>query len=746
MMMTMRLYFTVCVLLFATSGLLAQDYNRITEVKVFKDGNQLRSAWTGGMNAPQFGEADFNNDGSKDIFVYDEDGEWVYVFIHIDDDEYVYDPTYTEDFPVIEEWLVMEDYNCDGVTDLFTLGHPATPKTYLGYYEDDRLKFTFDKDIIYYETSGGFSANLFSTSTHPPTMKDINGDGDKDWLAYDVSLLRILYYENQRVERGYSCDSLFFKRLDRCWGNIRETGISLDQTLGDTCLLRFDRVANEQDNLSARHPGGTAFALYDEDQNGVYDLILADATFSRLNYMRNNGTPMISNIESQNDSFPEYDQMVQIDIFPAPYLIDIDKDGDEDLLAAPFNAGAVDNYKNVWLYKNNGTNFQPFRFDRNDFLVGDMIDVGDLAYPSFFDYNNDGLEDLVIGNGGYYEGSGNYDYSLTLYENTGTAAFPKYTFVSRDFLLDGLELENVTPFFADLDGDGDKDFIAGEKGGKIIVLDNVNGSFTNSRFLKDVLGEDIDVGQYSDPELYDFNGDGRLDLIIGTRNGNLVYYENSGSISNPSYSFKSENFGNAVAHPANSLLKFSSPLLGDFDNDSNVDLLLSGADRRVKFFSDIGVDHTVEFEETSENFFNADFYTFIPGDIFPRLSLAAADLSQDGKPEIVLGTNTGGLLLFSEELIDTVVTTGTTVNLNDLVEVFPNPASSRIYIQWGTAFGNGGSVELLLTDVVGRRISIEQISNTGNTIVDIQDLAPGYYHATLRKGNRLGTVRFIKYQ
>ena len=62
--------------------------------------------------------------------------------------------------------------------------------------------------------------------------------------------------------------------------------------------------------------------------------------------------------------------------------------------------------------------------------------------------------------------------------------------------------------------------------------------------LPGVYIENIDVGEYSAPVVYDWNGDGKKDLIIGSRTGTsqtgfhgyVNYYENIGSDSSPFFS------------------------------------------------------------------------------------------------------------------------------------------------------------------------------------------------------------------
>ena len=96
----------------------------------------------------------------------------------------------------------------------------------------------------------------------------------------------------------------------------------------------------------------------------------------------------------------------------APSFVDIDNDGDQDLLIGEF--GGFLNY-----YENTGTPLAPTYIERtgaaNPF---DGIDIGLLSTPSFTDIDNDGDQDLVIG-----ETDGNLNY----YENTGTALAPAYT-------------------------------------------------------------------------------------------------------------------------------------------------------------------------------------------------------------------------------------------------------------------------------------------------------------------------------
>ncbi|MEZ5002241.1 MAG: T9SS type A sorting domain-containing protein [Chitinophagales bacterium] len=739
------------VLIWTSQDLFAQEYKQITEVPVFKSGEQLSSPWAGGLNAPQFCEIDLNDDGSEDLFVFDKESKRSFTFIYTTGEQYIFEPSYALNFPPITSWVILEDYNCDGIKDLIT-HRTFSPITYKGFYQNGAIHFEADKNEIYYEGSSGNILNLTSPSTHPPVFVDINGDGDKDFLTFggasNYSLLS--YFENLRIEKNIPCDSLFFDRVDRCWGNFKETGgITLDLILDDTCDLKFNRMGEVIED-DRRHPGGTVIDVYDADNNGVYDLVLGDITFERINYISNNGTPTYANFSAQDDSFPSYDQMVSMSIFPAPHFMDIDKDGDQDLIVAPFNIGAIENFENVWYYKNNGGTAEQFSLQQTDFLVGQMIDVGEYSNPAFFDENNDGLQDIVIGNDGYYLDNGEYLYSLTLYRNTGTTAAPEFTFVTNNYLsLDVLGINDLAPYFADIDGDDDKDLLCGERDGRILMMTNDNGTFNNPRFLKDNNFLNIDVGQFSDPEVVDFNNDELLDLIIGCKNGNVFYYENTGSTTNFEFTLRTDSLGKVTSKNNLQGDGYSSPSIGDFDNDGKADLLLGGFSEGVKFYSNIGQVPNVPFTLTSSNFFNETNYSQDNlGAQDPRLKPTAADISGDGLPEVLLGINNGGLLFYSQDtsLADTTVLVNAVEIINHYIKLYPNPTSAQLHISWGSVFSGNDKIELALYNAIGEQMLVTSLPSTETEhLLDVSTFPSGIYLLNLQQNNKLGTVRVVKF-
>ena len=282
------------------------------------------------------------------------------------------------------------------------------------------------------------------------------------------------------------------------------------------------------------HTGSTNLPL-DLDGDGDKDLLVGDI-LARTMLSLTNGADLDSTYMVAQDSlFPIYDESVELDVFPAPFYEDVDFDGKRDLLVSPNSESLSENKRSVWYYRNTGTDIAPI-FDKQleDLFQGEMFDVGEGAYPVPFDIDGDGLMDLLVSNYGYFNPSGVYPCKIAALRNTGTATAPSFELLTEDYM--GLSTSGIGnsmyPAFGDLDGDGDKDMLIGDLQGKIHYFRNdpvgTTAQFTleEPTILAMVNGDTIqlDVGMFATPQLFDVDGDGSLDLLIGERNGNVNYY------------------------------------------------------------------------------------------------------------------------------------------------------------------------------------------------------------------------------
>ena len=209
--------------------------------------------------------------------------------------------------------------------------------------------------------------------------------------------------------------------------------------------------------------------------------------------------------------------------FSAPALGDMDGDGDLDMLGGNEAGGLL-------YFENTGSTTAPAFVQQtgtnNPFDGLTILENGKTA-PGIVDYNGDGLLDVLVG-----DQDGNWTY----FENTGDANNPAFTETTLPAGL--VDVGNRTqPVFADIDGDGDQDMVTGEFNGAVFYFQNNGSGFTQisggaNPFGLIALGAET----LTKPALGDVDLDGDLDLVLGSVDGMLQYYENTGDVNNPAFS------------------------------------------------------------------------------------------------------------------------------------------------------------------------------------------------------------------
>jgi hypothetical protein len=645
--------------------------------------NTLANPWGGGINACQFSQIDLNFDGIKDIFIFDRSAMKILPFINNgapNTFSYTFAPEYSEKFPKLHDWVILTDYNQDGKEDIFTYGAGGITVYKNTSTVSGGLSFVLVTNMIN-SLQGPNYTNLLVTQVDYPAISDVDNDGDLDIITFFGLGAYVEYHRNLSQETYGNSDSLKYELQEYCWGNFAENTNNNSIQLNITCPWSTKTAILENEKSGAKHTGSTLLA---EDLDGDLDkeLIVGDVDYPNLILLTNGGSPSNADMTAKDSTFPSNSLPVNLFSFPVPALLDINNDGKKDLLVSPFeaNINVSENYQSCWYYENTGTSSHPvFEFQKNNIFQSDMIETGAGAYPVFADYNADGLQDMFIGNFGRYDSSyyslgylySVFNSSIALYKNIGTQSAPVFQFVTNDFAgTSSQKINGIVPTFGDLDGDGDEDMLIGDTKGNIYYYQNTAGVGNQMNMvLFDTIP--IDVGDFSTPQLVDLDEDSLLDLVIGEKKGNLNYYKNTGSNTNPVFTLETDSLGHIeIIDHSWSNYGYSVPCF--FKDSANHWQLFVGSESGYIF-------HYKDIESNLSGNFTLESPTL--GHIYNGLKSApaVAFLNSDKYPELITGNISGGVSYYNG-------TTPQPESVNEIqVEPFsilisPNPASSMVQI------------------------------------------------------------------
>lgn len=682
------------------------------DISVFDTSNNLLDlAWIGGLNTCQFHKFDLNSDQIEDLIIFDRHGNRLLTFVNDgSDSEYAYSfaPEYIDKFPKTEQWIQFVDYDNDGKKDIFTYVTGGM-KVYQNI-SDTSIRFKKITDpYLYTQLSNHQLINLFVTSVDYPAIVDIDNDSDVDILTFWGLGTFLEKHSNQSVELYGHSDSLIFKKTEYCWGYFAESEESNIITL-DTCIdvKNMSFLPEVLKNREERHTGSTLLML-DMTGNGLYDLILGDIDFPGLFLLKNGGTADSAYIVDCDTLFPSNTRPVNLFSFPLPCFIDIDNDGINDLVVSPFEPGMkrAKHHNCVWYYKNTGTNSHPvFEFEREDLFQHRMIDVGANAMPVLYDINGDGLPDLFVGNYGYndtcyydqfYIMRCKYSSKLAYFKNTGTPGNPSFQLMTDDFAdLSAYNLRGIYPAFGDIDNDGKIEMLIGNEDGNLLLFKNTAAHNEPFEFeLIDDNYQQIKVNAFSAPQLIDLNSNGLPDLVLGQQNGRLSYYENQGDAYNPLFVKITDTLGGV--NVTDEQMSYTGHSIPCFFRDSKQELkLFIGSESgRVFYFKDIENNLTGIFTLVDERL------TSLNEGI--RTAPAVAYLTDSIYPDMIIGNYGGGLTYHKGVTPEAHGISGPHKNNNFGFDLYPNPSSDYLILLFDNEI-NIHKAQVQIFDILGRTV------------------------------------------
>ena len=308
---------------------------------------------------------------------------------------------------------------------------------------------------------------------------------------------------------------------------------------------------------------------------------------------------------------------------------------------------------------------QPQRID------GDKLEIRTgkhgLCYPAVYDWNHDGLSDLILGE----FSTGKIENNLKIYLNKGTKKKPKFTGEyfygkdTRDSIITNYQwcCIGIHPRFVDITGDGKLDIISGQYfPGAISLWRGTGDGFLPHEYIPQEAYSDgwfqgpdtskpdnHSYWNYTSANFADYDGDGLVDLFVGGCGGLRVAL-NDGTKENPHFGLRKYLYsvdGNVLSinpdkpqqeggAPSN-IKTYMTPV--DWDGDKVLDILLTyeyntPGDYAVLFFKGVQTNLGIRFKHPVPLFTTKDGSKALPG---CQPMITVADLNNDGVNDLLLG-------------------------------------------------------------------------------------------------------------
>lgn len=348
---------------------------------------------------------------------------------------------------------------------------------------------------------------------------------------------KLLQLENASSKQAHVCKHLFSKihkqvslvYIKRAIGAtafaLLLQVLSSDAQAQNRAVFNFGTPQFNPFNIQTIPNAGVVFPSFaDLDNDGDIDMIVAYgdtvAYQSAFLYFKNEGTLNNPSFGAPVNTIFANPVISEDFPFNAPVLVDLDGDGDMDIMVGGYDYDSYTYAGKFTYYQNIGTAANPSFAAGIDNPFGIVpSDIGIFWFPTMADIDGDGDQDML---------ASSYT-SVMYYKNIGTATTPLFDApidLNSAFEI-SQQLSFNFPTFADLDNDGDIDlFINDYYNSKFLFFENT-GTPTTPLFAAAVEnpGNLTYLNGDFTPNFVKFDGDADMDLFTGSYTG-VIYREN----------------------------------------------------------------------------------------------------------------------------------------------------------------------------------------------------------------------------
>ena len=436
-----------------------------------------------------------------------------------------------------------------------------------------------------------------------------------------------------------------------------------------------------------------------------------------------------------------------------PSFVDVDGDGDIDVLTFKQSGGYVEYHQNqsqelyghcdslifelktdCWGEFFEGLNTYDFNSCEQDAIINQSENRSSGAHSGSsslaLDMDGDNDMDFILGDVSFN--------NLNLLINGGDSQNASMVSVNQDFPLgNGSDISaeiNSFPaaFYLDVNNDNVRDLVISpntnnnaENFESVMVFLNTGADnnpifeFSQKDFLQD---NTLDFGSGAYPAVIDYNNDGLKDLLIGNygyfNNSNpssqLALLRNIGSQTEPNFEVINRDYGGLSSIALDTILNETVnglyPTLADLDNDGDVDMVLGDNNGKLHYFKN-------NADDGQDAFFELETVNFFSIDIGQHATPFLYDINNDNLYDLIIG-QVNGTLSYAEN-------TGTANDpiYNSLMEDFGGISVNNDESLYGFStpyvFEQNNEINILIGSESGRIYHYRSVDNNLSNNFDL---------------------------